>query len=56
MNYENTLEPNKYVADIGFDIRKDATGGVGVLKAKSLATMEKIGTDVYFPEYNFLQK
>lgn len=45
------LEPNKYVADIGFDIRKDATGGGGVLTSKSMAIMGKIGMDVYFSEY-----
>lgn len=27
------LEPNKYVADIGFDIRKDPAGGGGVLSS-----------------------
>ncbi|PTX19004.1 hypothetical protein C8N40_105298 [Pontibacter mucosus] len=26
------LAPNQYVADIGFDIRKDASGGGGVFK------------------------
>ena len=46
-----SLEPNKYVADIGFDIRKDATGGGGVLNSKSMAIMGKIGMDIYFSEY-----
>ena len=46
-----TLKKNKYVADIGFDIRKDATGGGGVLNSKSMAIMGKIGMDVYFSEY-----
>jgi hypothetical protein len=45
------LEPNKYVADIGFDIRKDASGGGGVLSSKSMAIMGAIGMDVYFSEY-----
>lgn len=51
MNKWKTLEPNKYVADIGFDIRKDATGGGGVLNSESMAIMRKIGMDVYFSEY-----
>ncbi|MCJ8166540.1 hypothetical protein MKJ04_16970 [Pontibacter sp. E15-1] len=45
------LEPSKYVADIGFDIRKDASGGGGVLSSKSMAIMGAIGMDVYFSEY-----
>lgn len=45
------LKPNKYVADIGFNIRKDATGGGGVLNSKSMLIMGKIGMDVYFSEY-----
>ena len=45
------LIPNKYVADIGFDIRKDATGGGGVLKSESMKIMGIIGMDVYFSEY-----
>jgi hypothetical protein len=47
----NTLKPNKYVADISFDIRKDATGGGGVLNSESMAIMGEIGMDVYFSEY-----
>lgn len=45
------LIPDKYVADIAFDIRKDATGGGGVLKSKSMKIMATIGMDVYFSEY-----
>lgn len=45
------LKPNKYVADIGFDIRKDATGGGGVLKSKSMEIMGRINMDLYFSEY-----
>lgn len=51
MDKGKTLEPSKYVADIGFDIRKDATGGGGVLNSESMAIMGKIGMDVYFSEY-----
>lgn len=45
------LEPSKYVADIGFDIRKDASGGGGVLNSKSMEIMGRIKMDVYFSEY-----
>ncbi|MBF9255765.1 hypothetical protein I2I11_20875 [Pontibacter sp. 172403-2] len=45
------LEPNKYVADIGFNIRKDASGGGGILNSKSMAMMGAIEMDVYFSEY-----
>lgn len=51
MNKGKTLEPSKYVADIGFDIRKDARGGGAVLKSESMAIMGKIGMDIYFSEY-----
>jgi hypothetical protein len=45
------LNPNKYVADIGFDIRKHATGGGGVLNSNAMKIMGAIGMDIYFSEY-----
>ncbi|RNI29954.1 hypothetical protein EFA69_10530 [Rufibacter immobilis] len=45
------LSSSEYVADIAFDIRKDATGGGGVLKSKSMKIMGTIGMDVYFSEH-----
>lgn len=51
MNKGENLEPSKYVADIGFDIRKDAIGGGAVLNSESMAIMGKIGMDIYFSEY-----
>jgi Tat protein secretion system quality control protein TatD with DNase activity len=45
------LDPSKYVADIGFDIRKDATGGGAVLSSNSMKIMGEIGMDMYFSEY-----
>ncbi|TXK74466.1 hypothetical protein [Mesonia sp. K4-1] len=50
-NKGKSLAPSKYVADIGFNIRKDATGGGGVLNSESMAIMGKIGMNVYFSEY-----
>lgn len=52
MDKGKALKPSKYVADIGFDIRKDASGGGGVLSSKSMKIMGEIGMDVYFSEYN----
>ncbi len=49
------LEPNMYVADIGFNIRNDATAGGGVLSSKSMAIMGRIKMDVYFSEYHIVQ-
>lgn len=45
------LIPNIYVADIGFDIRKDETGGGSVLTSESMTIMGRIGMDVYLSDY-----
>jgi len=45
------LNPSNYVADIGFDIRKNATGGGGTLSSNSMKIMGVIGMNVYFSEY-----
>ena len=45
------LPKDSYVADIGFDIRKDAAGGGAVLNSESMEIMGKIGMDIYFSEY-----
>ena len=45
------LPKGEYVADIGFDIRKDATGGGGVLSSASMKIMGEIGMNIYFSEY-----
>lgn len=46
------LKPGKYVADIGFDIRKNANGGGGILNSRSMKIMGEIGMDIYFSEYS----
>lgn len=56
MNKGKTLKPSKYVADIGFNIRKGATGGGGVLNSGSMEIMGMIGMDLYFSEYNLIHK
>lgn len=45
------LIPSKYIADIGFESRKDASGGGCVLSANSMKIMGTIGMDIYFSEY-----
>ncbi|MBJ6117596.1 hypothetical protein JAO76_05310 [Pontibacter sp. BT310] len=45
------LSEGSYVADIGFDIRKDASGGGGVINSESMSIMREIGMDVYLSEY-----
>lgn len=47
------MKPNRYVADIGFHIRKDASGGGGVLTSKSMKIMGEIGMDIFFSEYPY---
>lgn len=52
LNTKGLLLPKgSYVADIGFDIRKDAAGGGAVLSSESMKIMGDIGMDVYFSEY-----
>ncbi len=46
------LSEKSYVADIGFDIRKDATGGGAVLSSESMKIMGGIGMSIYFSEYS----
>ncbi len=45
------LPKSSYVANIGFNIRKDATGGGAVINAESMKIMGEIGMDIYLSEY-----
>jgi len=45
------LPKSSYVAYIGFDIRKDATGGGAVLNSKTMKIMSDIGMDIFLSEY-----
>jgi len=42
---------SSYVADIGFDIRKDVTGGGAVINSDSMKIMSDIGMDIFLSEY-----
>jgi len=46
-----SLPKSSYVADIGFDIRKDATGGGAVLNSETMKIMSDIGMDIFLSEY-----
>ncbi len=48
---EATLKKGKYVADIGFDINQNATGGGGVLEADTMNKLSSLGISLYFSEY-----
>lgn len=45
------LIPASYVADIGFDIRKDACGGGAVLSSQAMKIMVDIGMELFLSEY-----
>ncbi len=46
-----SLPKSSYVADIGFDIRKDASGGGAVLNSETMKIMSDIGMDIFLSEY-----
>lgn len=45
------LPSGKYVADIGFEIRKGASGGGAVLNSNTIKILNEIGMEIYFSEY-----
>ena len=45
------LPKGKYVADIGFGIRNDASGGGAILNSKMIKILNDIGMEIYFSEY-----
>lgn len=45
------LPKSRYVADIGFDVNRDASGGGAVLNSKTIKMLNDIGMEVYFSEY-----
>ncbi len=46
-----SLAPDKYIADIGYSVRKGALGGGGVFTLEMMQTLVAIGMEVYFSEY-----
>ena len=50
-NNKGNAEPDRTVADIGYPIREDASGGGVVLTAESMVLFSKMGIDIYYSEY-----
>lgn len=53
---EGKIASGRYVADIGFSIEDDATGGGGVLTVEEMKVLISLGIDVYFSEYGQFSK
>ena len=45
------LPNNSYIADVGFEVRKTASGGGATLNSDSLKIMGEIGMSLYLSEY-----
>lgn len=48
----SSIAPDRYVADIGYSVRKGASGGGGILTLEMMQRLLAIGMEVYFSEYN----
>ena len=51
MENRATLKPGDYVADIGFTLRKDASGGGAAISPEIMRTMADIGMSLFLSEY-----
>lgn len=49
------LPNNSYIADIGFEVRKTASGGGVTLNSESLKIMGEIGMSLFLSEYRNTQ-
>ena len=45
------LQKSIYVADIGFDIRKNANGGGAIINLEMIKILAQIGMEIYLSEY-----
>ncbi len=48
---QSKLDKSNYVADIGFDIRKDAFGGGGIISLEMMRILLDLGMEIYLSEY-----
>jgi hypothetical protein len=48
---QSKILKGEYVADIGFDIRKDALGGGGIISLEMMRIMLDLGMEIYLSEY-----
>ena len=51
VEHHATLKPDKYVADIGFTLREDASGGGAALPPEMMRTMADLGMSLFLSEY-----
>jgi hypothetical protein len=47
-----TLKPDEYVADIGFKLREDASGGGAAISPEMMRTMADVGMSLFLSEYS----
>jgi len=45
------IKKGKFIADVGFEIRKNARGGGTSLSPKMMRTMSDLGISLYLSEY-----
>lgn len=51
-NNKKKVEPGEYVADIGFMLRDDASGGGTAVSPESMRTMAELGMWLFLSEYS----
>lgn len=47
----STLTPGEYVADIGFSLREDASGGGASISPEMMRSMADLGMSLFLSEY-----
>ena len=50
-NEGNDLPAGRYIADIGFSQRPDASGGGGTLSVSTMRKLVELGMEIWFSEY-----
>ena len=50
---KSALPSGEYIADIGYSVRKNATGGGGVFSVAMMKALVALEMDVYFSEYDW---
>ena len=51
LNHRKELTQGPYVADIGFMVREDASGGGAVLSHETMRVFSQVRLSIYFSEY-----
>ena len=49
--HRSTLMPDRYIADIGFSLREDASGGGAAISPEMMRTMADLGISLFLSEY-----